>query len=242
TDRLLDQQWHLADKNVEFAAADVRPVWATTRGAGVVIAIVDDGVERTHPDLQANYNAALSRDFLGGDAHPSPITTRSRATTANCRGTGAAGMAAAAGDNGIGGSGVAPGASIAGLRLAPAAGNDAVEAAAFTHELQAIAIENSSWGPPDDGAALVRPGPLAAAALETAATQGRGGKGRIFVFAGGDGRANGDHCGANGYANSRFAIAVGAVDDTGQQAASSESCPALLVSAPAGAVPLTATP
>src|SRR5262249_30856157 len=61
-------------------------------------------------------------------------------------------------------------------------------------------------------------------------------KGRIFVFASGDGRANGDHCNANGYATSRFAIAVAAVDDTGQQTGSSESCPALLVSAPSRGV------
>src|SRR5262245_7524085 len=240
TDPLLDAQWHLADKNVEFASANVRPVWPITRGAGVVIGIVDDGLQRTHPDLQPNYVGALSRDFVDGDNDPSPITLGACASSANCRGTWAAGIAAAAGDNGVGGSGVAPQASLAGIRLTGVAGSDATEAAAFTHELQTIAIENNSWGPSDDGATLAGPGPLTRSAMATAVAAGRGGKGRIFVFAAGDGRANGDHCNANGYANSRFAIAVGAVDDTGQQTVSSESCPALLVSAPSSGVPAAA--
>ncbi|HMF96578.1 MAG TPA: S8 family serine peptidase [Vicinamibacterales bacterium] len=236
-DPLLDEQWHLADKNVEFASANVRPVWPITRGAGVVIGIVDDGLQRTHPDLQPNYVAALSRDFVDGDTDPSPITLGDCSSSANCRGTWAAGIAAEAGDNGIGGSGVAPQASLAGIRLRGPAVSDATEAAAFTHQLQSIAIENNSWGPSDPDATLAGPGPLARAAMATAVAAGRGGKGRIFVFAAGDGRANGDQCNTNGYANSRFAIAVGAVDDTGQQTASSESCSALLVSAPSSGLP-----
>jgi subtilisin family serine protease len=231
-DPLANDQWHLSDRLVEIAGANVRPVWPTARGAGVVIGIVDDGLQWRHPDLQANYVASLSYDFNGGDNDPSPVTSGSCATTANCRGTAVAGIAAARGENGIGGSGVAPLASLAGVRLTGATATDANEAAAFTHELQAIHIENNSWGPPDDGQTLARPGPLARAARKTAAAVGRGGKGRIFVWAAGDGRANADNCNFSGYANSRFAIAVGAVDDAGLQATSSESCSALLVSAP----------
>src|SRR6185436_2047641 len=48
------------------------------------------------------------------------------------------------------------------------------------------------------------------------------------------GRASNDNCNFDGYANSRYGIAVGAVDDNGQQAPYSESCSALLVSAPSG--------
>jgi subtilisin-like proprotein convertase family protein len=231
-------QWHLDDKAVEIASANVRPIWSTTRGAGVVIGIVDDGLQGTHPDLQANYNAALSHDFNGNDGDPSPATSGSCSTaaSANCEGTSAAGIAAARSDNGLGGAGVAPLASLAGLRLTAAAATDAQEAAAFGYEPQAIAIENNSWHRPDNGQTLSTPGTLAAAALETAATQGRGGKGRIFVFAAGDGRAASDNCNFDGYANSRFGIAVGAVDGQGLQAPYSESCSALLVSAPSSGV------
>lgn len=41
---------------------------------------------------------------------------------------------------------------------------------------------------------------------------GRGGKGSIYVWAGGNGRGSGDNCNYDGYANSRFTIAIGAVD------------------------------
>jgi subtilisin-like proprotein convertase family protein len=66
---------------------------------------------------------------------------------------------------------------------------------------------------------------------------GRSGAGRIFVWAAGDGRLNGDNCNFDGYANSRFGIAVGAVTDTGLQAPYSEPCSALLVSAPSSGTP-----
>ena len=76
------------------------------------------------------------------------------------------------------------------------------------------------------------PGPLAEAALAGAIAQGRLGAGRIFVWAAGDGRAHGDNCNFDGYANSRFGIAVGAVDDRVSRPRYSEACSALLVSAP----------
>jgi len=98
--------------------------------------------------------------------------------------------------------------------------------------LSAVAIENHSWHRADDGQTLAAPGPLAEAALASASAQGRSGAGRIFVWAAGDGRARGDNCNFDGYATSRFGIAVGAVDDTGQSAPYSEACSALLVSAP----------
>ena len=95
-------------------------------------------MEGTHPDLQANYAAALSYDFQDHDDDPAPVTEGTCFDTANCKGTAAAGIAAARGDNSFGGSGVAPLASLAGIRLAPNAA-DADEAAAFSHQLDAVA-------------------------------------------------------------------------------------------------------
>ena len=114
TDPLLAAQWHLDEPNVEVAGANVRPVWPITRGAGIAIGVVDDGVQGTHTDLQANYLAALSHDFRDHDNDPSPVTPGACVTAADCRGTSVAGIAAARSDNGTGGSGVAPLASLAG--------------------------------------------------------------------------------------------------------------------------------
>jgi outer membrane autotransporter protein len=82
-------------------------------GKGVVIGIVDDGVEGTHEDIAPNYNAALSRKFLGGKIYENqgPVNQKDN------HGTAVAGVAAARGGNGIGGTGAAPYAAIAGLRL-----------------------------------------------------------------------------------------------------------------------------
>ena len=47
--------------------ANVEPIWTTgITSNGVVIAIVDDGLQWTHPDLSPNYVAAYSYDFNGG--------------------------------------------------------------------------------------------------------------------------------------------------------------------------------
>ena len=156
--------------------------------------------------------------------------------SANCQGTLVAGVAAARGDNGFGGSGVAPLASLAGIRIG-AQMSDVDQASAFLHRLDDVQIENHSWHRADDGQTLAAPGPLAEDALSQAAKQGRAGAGRISVWAAGDGRARGDNCNFDGYTNNRFGIAVGAVNDSSQQAAYSESCSALFVSAPSSGVP-----
>ena len=41
TDVLLGQQWHLQDRALEVASANVVPAWALTRGAGVVLTTKD---------------------------------------------------------------------------------------------------------------------------------------------------------------------------------------------------------
>ncbi|MBI4638792.1 MAG: S8 family serine peptidase [Candidatus Rokubacteria bacterium] len=231
-DPLVSSQWHLESRGVEPAGANVKAAWPTTGGAGVVIGVVDDGLQHTHPDLEPNYDAALSFDFNGNDADPMPSTSGICDITANCHGTAASGVAAARGENGHGVSGAAPFASLAGLRLIAAPVSDDQEADALSHEVDAIHIASNSWGPSDDGRTLAGPGPLAQAAIETAATTGRAGKGRIYSWAAGNGLQSADNCNFDGYANSRFVIAVAALADTAQQAPYSEPCSAMFVTAP----------
>ncbi|XP_059920858.1 endoprotease bli-like, partial [Gadus macrocephalus] len=67
--------------------------------------------------------------------------------------------------------------------------------------------------------------------------QGRHGRGSVFVWASGNGGIHRDHCGADGYVNSVYSIAVGAVTHTGEPAFYGEPCPAIMAVTPTGANP-----
>ncbi|MEQ2176861.1 hypothetical protein GOODEAATRI_032552, partial [Goodea atripinnis] len=57
---------------------------------------------------------------------------------------------------------------------------------------------------------------------------GRRGKGSIFVWAAGNGGMQNDHCGADGYVNSIYTIAIGAITQTGKPAYFGEPCPGVM--------------
>jgi len=83
-------QWHLPKVSAPVA-------WDTTTGsAAVTIAVVDSGVEATHPDFAGRVLAGY--DFVNAD---------SNAADDNGHGTGVAGVAAAQGNDGIGVAGAA---------------------------------------------------------------------------------------------------------------------------------------
>lgn len=228
-DPLFSDEWHLVNSGqtggTPGADANVVAAWDRVRGTGVTIAIVDDGLQYTHPDLSAQYVAELSFDFNDNDPDPLPDTA------ADFHGTAVAGVAAARGDNDIGVSGAAPGASLAGIRLVAGPSTDLQEASALTYKNQEIDIYNNSWGPGDSGTGLAAPGPLTLAALREGVTSGRGGLGSIFVWAAGNGRLNNDNVNYDGYANSRYTIAVSAIDHNGVQSSYSEPGAPILVAA-----------
>ncbi|WP_395752709.1 S8 family serine peptidase [Prosthecobacter sp.] len=222
-------QWHLSNtgQNGATAGSDVNvvPVWDSYKGTGVVLAIVDDGLEVSHPDLAPNVDLAHSFDFNDNDADPSPGAD-------DFHGTSCAGVAAARGNNGIGVSGVAPEATLVGLRLIAAPTTDQQEADAFGYQKDLIAVKSNSWGPYDSAFGSGGPDVLSQAALEDAATTGRGGKGTIFLWAAGNGNGNGDDSNYDGWANSIHAIAVSAMNDKGRSAYYSEPGANILVCAP----------
>lgn len=84
-------QWHLADLH------------RIATGKGVRVAVVDSGIEASHPDLAGQL--LLNRNFVSGQ----PLAIEQH-------GTGVAGIIAAKADNGVGIAGVAPGARLLGLR------------------------------------------------------------------------------------------------------------------------------
>ncbi|MDX3238124.1 S8 family serine peptidase [Streptomyces sp. ME03-5709C] len=82
----------------------------------VTVAVIDTGVDDTHPDLRANFSAAQSANCVGGRADTSPGAWRPYDPDAY-HGTHVAGEIAAA-RNGIGVAGVAPGVKVASIKVA----------------------------------------------------------------------------------------------------------------------------
>ncbi len=79
--------------------------WATTTGSpGVRVAIVDSGIAPEHPDLAANLDGALGRNFYS--ANPQEPADPAAWADLNMHGTHVAGTVAAVGDNALGVTGV----------------------------------------------------------------------------------------------------------------------------------------
>ena len=222
-------QWHLQNTGqnggVSGIDLNVVPAWDSYKGGGIRIGIVDDGLEVSHPDLAANADTTNDRDFNDLDNDPSP-------GTGNFHGTSCAGVAAAVGNNSLGVSGVAPEAMLVGLRLIAAPTTDADEADALDFKSDIIDIKSNSWGPYDNAYGSSGPGPLSRIAIANAATNGRGGRGTVFIWAAGNGNGNGDDSNYDGWAASPYAIAVGAVGDDGEDVAYGEPGANILVCAP----------
>lgn len=228
-DTFFGSQWHLRNTGQSGGTlgADVNatPAWDTHKGTTqTAIVIADDGLEIGHEDLVANTALGEHWDFVDSDSDPSPAIADEN------HGTACGGVAAARGNNVIGVSGSAPEARLVGYRFL-SADSDAVEASAAARGMDWVNVSSNSWGPFDDRH-LEGPGPLEAAALEAGATTGRGGKGVVYVWAGGNGRAAADDVNFDGYANSRYTLAVGATTNQAEQAPYSESGAALMVNAP----------
>gem|GEM_PF-1463610 len=124
-DTLFGTQWHLNNTGQvtdAIAGADVKAVgaWDVSTGVGVTIAVIDDGIERTHPDLAANIfvNAGeIPSNFIDDDGNGYIDDVSGWSFTANSpnptvgsldkHGTSVAGVAAGVGNNNLGVTGVA---------------------------------------------------------------------------------------------------------------------------------------
>eukprot|EP01119_Soliformovum_irregulare_P025784 TRINITY_DN9637_c0_g2_i1.p1 TRINITY_DN9637_c0_g2~~TRINITY_DN9637_c0_g2_i1.p1 ORF type:complete len:335 (+),score=106.05 TRINITY_DN9637_c0_g2_i1:684-1688(+) len=93
-------------------------------------------------------------------------------------------------------------------------------------------IYSNSWGPYDDGTSMQGPGTLAQMVMEDNVKNGRNGRGSIYTWAAGNGGDAGDNCNFDGFANSRFTIAVTAIAASGVASYYSERCSAHLGCAP----------
>ena len=93
------------DLQKSVVSLDIRSAHMLATGKGVLVALIDSGVDRAHPELRERVR--LQRDL---------VDQRVFGTRGEVHGTAVAGVIASAANNAVGIVGVAPGADIAGLR------------------------------------------------------------------------------------------------------------------------------
>lgn len=232
TDPLFQHQWYLKNTGQNGGKAkldlNVLAAWAQgITGKNVTTAIMDDGVDYRHPDLQNNYNARASYDFSSNDPYPYPRYTDD---WFNSHGTRCAGEVAGARDNGVCGVGVAYDSLVAGIRMLDQPYmTDLIEANSMGHEPNLIDIYSASWGPTDDGRTVDGPRNATMRAIVRGVNEGRNGLGNIYVWASGDGGED-DDCNCDGYAASMWTVSINSAINTGENAHYDESCSSTLAS------------
>ncbi len=177
-------QWHLPQIMAHHA-------WGTETGAGkdVRIAIVDSGVDTSHPDLNnlAGYN------FINNNTDVNPKTND------EAHGTAVAGLAAARTDNNLGVAGVCWGCPIIPIKLIGGGWGSGVTGTTIRNALQWAVdqgawVVNNSWGPPGKnqaGQCVSTPADNnQAQAVTYGRNNGRGGKGTIMLWAAGNDACN----------------------------------------------------
>ncbi|MEM9044322.1 MAG: S8 family serine peptidase [Pseudomonadota bacterium] len=208
------------------ADIDAQDAWRHSTGEGVVVAVIDTGVELSHPDLDDNiwvnrgeiagngidddgngyiddihgYDFGGARFSVIGDKDNDP-------TDIDGHGTHVAGIIAAEGGNGIGGTGVAPNAEIMALRVAaddsPFLSSFAILEAIEYATANGARVSNNSYGPLG---AFHRP------VIEAAGEQGH-----IFVYAAGNSAQNQDALNPNNTIfdlDNVIAVAASTLDDS----------------------------
>ncbi|GIX68208.1 furin-like protease 2 [Caerostris extrusa] len=107
-DPLYPEQWFLHGGAYRQYDMNVIPAWEQGyTGKGVVVTILDDGIQSNHPDLAQNYDKDASFDINGSDEDPTP-----QDDDENKHGTRCAGEVAAVANNEFCGVGIAYNASI----------------------------------------------------------------------------------------------------------------------------------
>ena len=241
-DPLLGEQWHLTNtgQNGGTPGEDLRAAgaWAMTRGAGVRVAVIDDAIEVTHPDLYPNLVQGASRSYRNGNrgsVWPVPCIKAE-----DDHGTAVAGLVLARDGNAIGVVGVASRASLVAYD-ALSTSYDIDIADALTRDSQLNSVYQNSWGSPDNGQ-LHPADAVFNAAITSGLITGRQGKGSIYVFAGGNGgcylinektgKCQVDNSNFDGYVNQRGIVTVCAVDNNGMSPWYGEPGATLTVCAP----------
>jgi len=194
------QQWGLSRQG----GIDAPAAWAATTGdPATIVAIVDTGIDTTHPEFAGR----LWTNPADGSHGYNFITNTTDPTDDNGHGSHVAGIIAATGNDGIGVAGVNWRARIMALKFLDASGHGSTSAAIAAIEFAAdhgARVINASWGSGTGDPAL-------ASAITYAGT-----KGAVFVAAAGNAGTDND---ASPFYPASFHLAnmltVAAVDESG---------------------------
>jgi len=193
-----------------------------TKGKGAMIAIIDDGIESSHPAFQTQEHKAISRDFLGAENDPADHQYADEK-----HGTACASIAVSSDKLAPG---VAPESRLLVARTKGLGSVLEAEAISWAANKGADVI-SCSWGPADgdptnpDITPVRHPLPAATRfALKHAAEKGRNELGCLIVFAAGNGN---EPLSPDEYANNPYVIAVGATNKKNQRSSYSDYGPEL---------------
>ncbi|MCY3008584.1 MAG: S8 family serine peptidase [Planctomycetota bacterium] len=202
-DSLITSQWHLNNSGqgggLIDADSDLFEAWDMNPGgsSNIVVAVIDDGVQASHPDINAWTNPGeIAGDGVDNDANGfiddvfgwNFVTNTNQAQPTgtgfgtDSHGTAVAGVATARGDNGLGVAGAAYKSRAISIRMFD--GNGVASVAGIGNALRYGGrygdIVNNSWG----GGA---PSNLISDAINWGITNGRGGLGATYFFSAGNG-------------------------------------------------------
>ena len=236
-DPRLVNQWHLNNTGVSGGLADadvdIPEAWDINQGgsSSIVIAVIDDGIQSAHPDLNSWVNPGevagdgIDNDgngwiddirgwnFVLGNNQTEPLGT-------DMHGTSVAGVAAARGDNSLGVAGAAYNSRVISIKIFDGSGvaSTANIAAALRYAAGIKAsgtgtwaggdLVNNSWGGGSASATINN-------ALISGTTIGRSGIGATYLFASGNGFAASVSQPAAQSASIPGVIAVGATNNRG---------------------------
>jgi subtilisin family serine protease len=205
-DPQFDQQWHYHNTGqqggTEDADIDLIEAWDIEKGnADVIVAIIDEGIQYTHPDLAGNMWDSIGYNFVSGSPNVNPGN----------HGTHVAGTVAAVNNNATGVSGIAGGSgNDDGIRLMSAQVFSGSSSGGF-HQApiwaadQGVAISQNSWG-------YTSPGVYEQSVLDAIDYFNLNGGGDaligggITIFAAGNDNGNADYY--PGYYSGAFAVAA----------------------------------
>ncbi len=216
-------QWHLRPTSINGADIDqginIDKAWEVTKGKGIVIAVIDDGIDMGHEEFEGEGKIVAPRDTLLRSDDASPKFPNEN------HGTACAGVACANGKHQA--AGVAPEASLMPIRFGGLGSISEANAFVWAADKGADII-SCSWGPAD-GAFFNPSDPLhtqlfelfdsTRLAINYAIENGRNGKGCVITWAAGNGNEN---VFFDGYASYEKVIAIAACNDRGKKSVYSD--------------------